>query len=410
MTAVATSDRGGAVATEDARPAPRPVLGAVEDRRETRRRLFMRLVFLVGLLAWTSLAAWWATYFYLSTLDVRNTTLRAYSAEERLEALQLEQKGLTEAQARAELEGTVFTLAPVPLSAEESEYPNEILRGGLKDRAVIVRPAERARLATQLRRKMIMLAGEGSLLVGLLFACLMALYRMLMGELHLRRHQESFVHAVTHELKSPLTGLRSLLQTLSTLDVPKEERRSYLELGVREIDRLDHLVANILLSSRLEAEAFRPNIADVDLAVQLGRLRDNKQHIFQERGGSISLQVPAGLRARADAEALETILENLVDNAIKYAPEHPTVKLSARTSGKRVLIDVADNGIGLSAADLEHVFNKFYRAPTGEQRQAKGTGLGLFIARALARTLGGELSASSEGPGKGTTFTLELPA
>jgi histidine kinase len=124
----------------------------------------------------------------------------------------------------------------------------------------------------------------------------------------------------------------------------------------------------------------------------------------------VAIDVAAGLCARADPEALETILENLVDNAAKYAPDKPTVTLRGRSEGRRVYIDVVDNGIGLAAADVARVFNKFYRAPTGEQRQAKGTGLGLFIARGLVRTLGGELTVRSDGPGRGTTFTVELPA
>ncbi len=388
----------------------RPVVGPLDDRRDLRRVQVTRILFLVGLLAWSSLAAWWATYFYRSSLEVRNATLRAYTAEQKLAAADLERRGLTPDAARLELSYTLFTIAPTPLQPDEEAYPSDVLHGRLLGSAIVVRPEERERLRTQLRRKMIMLAGEGSLLVGLLFACLLVMYRMLMSELHLRRHQESFVHAVTHELKSPLTGLRSLLQTLSTLDVPKEDRRSYLDLGVREIDRLDHLVANILLSSRLEADAFRPNITDVDIVSALSHLRESKLHIFQERGGSVSIEAPTGLCARADPEALETILENLIDNAAKYAPERPAVTLRGRSAGRRVFIDVVDNGIGLAAGDVARVFNKFYRAPTGEQRQAKGSGLGLFIARGLARTLGGEITVASDGPGRGTTFTVELPA
>ena len=353
----------------------------------------MRLLFLIGLLSWTSLAALkWATYFYRSSIEVRNATLRAYSAEEKLNVIDLERRRVDPEEARTDLQGTVFDIARRPLSTDENEYPSEVLRGRLEGQSIIVRSAERQRLRHQLRRKMIMLAGEGSLLVGLLFACLVALYRMLMGELHLRRHQESFVHSVTHELKSPLTGLRSLLQSLATLDIPKADRATYVELGVREIDRLDQLVANILLSSRLEAAAFKPQITTVDVTVTLKQLHDAKSRLFDERGGVLKIESPETLSVRADPQAMNVILQNLVDNALKYSPDKPTVHLSVRRDGIRVLIELADHGIGLEAADQARIFRKFYRAPTGELNQAKGSGLGLFIARGLARSLHGDLT------------------
>jgi signal transduction histidine kinase len=390
-------------------PRVRAALGHLEDRHSTRRVLAMRILFLVGLIAWSSLAAWWATYFYRSSIEVRHAILRAYSAEERLSVVELEQRALDEGSARQELGGTVFTIASLPLSADEEAYPHEVLRGRLSGKAITVDATERQRLKTELHRKMVMLAGEGSLLVGLLFACLLALYRMLMGELNLRRHQESFVHSVTHELKSPLAGLRSLLQTLAALEIPKAERTTYAELGVREIDRLDHLVANILLSSKLEAESFRPVISDVDIGGILASVREAKLHVFQERSGGIELAASKDAVAKGDGEAVETILSNLVDNALKYSRGKPHVRLSTRREGRWLRVDVTDHGIGLSPQEAARVFQKFYRAPPGEQQHAKGSGLGLFIARGLAQSLGGRLSVQSEGPGKGSTFTLSLP-
>jgi signal transduction histidine kinase len=369
----------------------------------------MRLLFLVGLLAWSSLAAWWATYFYRSTLEVQRATLRAYSAEQKLDDLEIEQRQLNVDQAREELQGTVFAIAPRPLSQEESRYPNEVLRGRLDGLAIVVSPEERTRLESLLRRKMIMLAGEGSVLVGLLFACLMVLYRMLVGELQLRRQQESFVHSVTHELKSPLTGLRSLLQSFAALDIPMPERAAYADLGLREIERLDRLVANILLSSRLEADAFRPQATEIDVGASLRRIQERQLHVFKERGGDLLLEVTGPLTGRGDEEAVDVIVRNLVDNALKYSAEKPVVHLRGRMDGAQIVIDVQDNGIGLSEVDQARVFRKFYRAAEGEVRHAKGSGLGLFIARGLARAMQGELSVQSAGPGTGSTFTLTLP-
>ena len=150
-------------------------------------------------------------------------------------------------------------------------------------------------------------------------------------------------------------------------------------------------------------------IARLDVASILASVREAKLHSFRERGGEIVLEVTGPLVAYGNAEAVETILANLVDNALKYSTEKPRVTLSARREDRRLLVDVKDNGIGLSRQEVVRVFHKFYRAPGGEERHAKGSGLGLFIARGLAESFGGRLRATSEGPGKGSTFTLSLP-
>jgi signal transduction histidine kinase len=394
----------------------RPVRFAMRglaDGRDARRILAMRLLFLIGLFAWASLAAWWATYFYRSSLEVRDSTLRAYRAEEQLDARDIFFATADKEQAAKWLHDSVFTFSAWPLNADEQEFPFTRIQdsnGLYRDYAIVVKPEERERLRNQLRRKMIMLAGEGSLLIGLLLACLMVMYRMLSAELLLRRQQESFVHSVTHELKSPLTGLRSLLQSLATLEIPKDDRKAYLDMGVDEIDRLDHLVANILLSSRIDARAFRPSVTNVDITSSVKRLSEKKARLFEEHGGELKVELPANLLAKTDQESLETILGNIVDNALKYSAERPVVAISAREAGKRIFIDVKDNGIGLAGGDESRIFNRFYRTPSGEKSKAKGSGLGLFIARGLARSLGGDVTAHSDGPGRGTTFSIRLPA
>lgn len=384
---------------------PRPsALGQLEDRRQIRRVRLVRGLFVLGLVTWTTLAAWWATYFYRSDQQVRVATLRAYASEERLLAQGVCLSGTWKGGDRIGM--TPFALAAPPLDAETLEFP--AFRAAGCDLMVVVAPEERARLRTEAHRKLVMLAGEGTLLVGLLFACLVGLYRLLDGEWRLNRQTESFVHAVTHELRSPLAGLRALLQSFETLEMPRAERREYVALGLREIARLDQLVSNVLLSSRLDAEAYAAKLEDVDVHAALARARERKLLVASEQGGRIEL-APGSARARVDPEALDVILENLVDNAIKYSQGAPSVVLAARVEGRKCLVSVVDSGIGIEKRDLARVFEKFYRAPDGAVREAKGSGLGLSIARQLARACGGEIRAKSDGRGKGTAFTLELP-
>jgi two-component system sensor histidine kinase CiaH len=409
----ANAKAGAARTAENAAPArPRlSAIGRLEDRRQVRRVRVVRALFVVGLLTWTSLAGWWATYFYRSTQAVRDAKLQMYAAIEMLYARELDPRHLT-------LVGApdLFQLVPLPLDEDARAFPfvEVPLAETPAERsahppthAIVVHPGERARLHHDSARKMWMLAGEGTLLVGLLFVCLVALYRMLVSEWRLNRQTEGFVHAVTHELKSPLAGLRALLQSFQKLELTAAERGTYVEMGLAEVARLDQLVGNILLSTRLEADAFTPRLETIDLDAVLARLAGRRQLRFQERGGHLLVEGDGGT-VQADPEALETILENLVDNGLKYSPGVPEVRLRTKRVGGRVLLSVEDRGIGLTRAESARVFEKFYRTPDGEVQAAKGTGLGLFIARGLARACGGELRVESAGRGTGARFELEL--
>lgn len=368
----------------------------------------MQVLFVLGMLTWGSLTTWWVVFFHRTYQDQVREQLRAYFAEERLLAATV---GATDDLQRFlhALEGTPYTLASLPLTEEILEFPVQPLDGAFTGQAIVLRPEIRERLRTEARRKLVMVAGEGTLLITLLFACLVGLYRMLVSEWRLNQQRERFAHTISHELRSPLAGLRALLQSLRDIDLPKQERDPLVDLGMTEVRRLDGLVENILLSSRLEAGGFEPSIGEVDLTEILRRIHDRKRLLALERGGSLTLDLPDEPQLlRADKQAVETILENLVDNAIKYGSDQPNVVVRVVGHEGRLRVVVEDDGIGLSPDDRERIFERFYRARRGETQVAKGSGLGLFIARRLARACGGDLTADSAGPGKGSRFTLDL--
>lgn len=386
----------------------RTALARVDERRRTRRVRAMRVLFGLGLVAWTSLAVWWAAYFYRSYQQLRETTMRAYAAEELLVARELGQTSLPPAQALP----AIFQVVPLPLDEDTLSFPYVELpvAAGDKTHALVVAETERRRLHHESRTKLIMLAGEGSVLVGLLFVCFIVMYRMLVSQWRLNRQTEAFVSAVTHELKSPIAGLRALLETLRSIQMPAEERATYHAMGLDEVRRLDRLVNNVLLSSRLEGASYTPHPQPIDLRATLQRIGERKRLYAHEQGGEITVSIGAEV-ATFDPEAFEIVVENLVDNALKYSPVAPAIEIDARPApAAMVEVRVRDNGHGIARDDLPHVFDKFWRSRHTEQTQAKGTGLGLFIARELARASGGELRVESEGLGKGTTFVLVLPA
>lgn len=384
-------------------------LARLEERSDARRTNLFRLLFVVGLLAWGSLAAWWATYLYISDHQIRATTLRAYYAEERHFALALSLAGPTH-DADAALAGTPFRIEKLPLEDEVREFPVVELDGLREGWAIVVRPEERARIRLEARSKLLMLAGEGSLLVALIFASLIGLHRMLLTQWRMNRRMEAFVHTMTHELKSPIAGVRALLESLRTLDLPRKERTEYLDLGLAEIGRLDRMVGNILMSSRIEAAAFTPKVEQVRLTPVLERLRERKALLFREKGGALELDLTGAESVQADPEALDTILENLLDNALKYGGTPPRVAVYVTPSPDALVrITVEDHGPGLTRDAAQRIFRKFHReGADDETRREKGTGLGLYIARSLARACGGDLRAESDGPGRGARFHLEL--
>ncbi len=380
----------------------------IEDRRQQRRVRAMRALFVVGLVVWTSIAVWWAVYFHRATVAVRDAQLQSLSATQLLYA-----RDFHRAPDLVDFSRTLpasLEVATLPIGPEAALFPHVLVPvgQGQASHAIVLSAAERHRLEHEVQRKTVMLAGEGSLLITLLFVVHFALYRMLEGAWRLNRQRDSFVHAVTHEFKSPLAGLRALLQSLEMLELGPEERRQVMQMGLGEIARLDRMVGNILLSTQLDAHALKSDVTTVDLAEILHALAGRKRLLFAERGGSLTLDLgPAA--ARFDAEALDAILENLIENALKYSPNAPVVRISTRPDGASIALTVEDEGVGIAASDLPHLFEKFYRAPAGEQVSAKGTGLGLFIARGLARASGGDLVAASDGPGRGARFTLRLP-
>lgn len=373
-------------------------LGSLEDRRQVRRVRIVRALFLVALLSWGSLTAWWATYFARANRQIQDLQMELHAATVHdLAALARQDPSVV-------TKWKTYALVHGTPSEDEAAFPFARVDA---DHVVVVADQERRRLRTESRSKAIMLAGEGTLLFALLFACLVALYRLLLSEWRLNRQTEAFVHAVTHELKSPLAGLRALLQSFRTIRMSPEEAAGYHELGLVEVARLEHLVGNILLSSRLEAASYRPQPTVVELGQAARRVAERKQIRLRELQGEVV--VTGSVEAFVDPEALDTIVENLVDNALKYGGEPPHVRIEVSRVGQTARLAVIDDGPGIEPGERARVFEKFYRSPEGERRHAKGTGLGLYLCRGLAWASRGVLRVEDGPDGRGCAFVLELP-
>lgn len=220
--------------------------------------------------------------------------------------------------------------------------------------------------------------------------------------------RREFLATVAHEIRTPITSIQGYAQTLAGPNVSEAEREEFLRTIHRNAVRVGELVESLLELEALQAGAGRPlDRQPVAIEHVVRHIVDTLRERTEKRGASIALDVPPGLSALADADALERILLNLTDNAIRHGGAGVAVTIAARSEAGRVVVTVRDTGPGIPEAHRSRVFERFHRAPSSGDRERRGTGLGLAIARELAHAMGGSLDLVA---GPETAFVLTLPA
>lgn len=220
--------------------------------------------------------------------------------------------------------------------------------------------------------------------------------------------QRNIISQVTHELKSPLASIQLHLETIR-LRRPSEERLdSFVGTMLADTDRLHYLINNLLMAARLEQRRKLSERRLTDLTQLVG------EHVERERGtlpqgGSISFEAPPSLKALVDPEEMSMVVRNLFENAILYSPQSPDISVRLVRNGTWLQLSVQDRGRGLDIKEQKKVFERFYRVqPPGDT--IRGTGLGLYIVESVIKGYGGTAGVTSDGPGKGCTFTVKFPA
>jgi len=226
------------------------------------------------------------------------------------------------------------------------------------------------------------------------------------------RKQDTFIDSVTHELKSPLASLQLCLETLGRPELISSDREHLRGMMLDDVDRLRSFIDDVLEANRLSyARAGMLNLSDVRLAELTEQCVEAVRVRHKLAPEEVTVDVGDELVVSTDRAALEIVVKNLIDNAVKYSGRPAQVEVSARRETERkVLIEVRDRGIGIDPKDLKRVFHRFYRVEDQEVRERRGTGLGLFVVSALVKQLGGKVEALSEGRGRGTTVRVELPS
>jgi signal transduction histidine kinase len=244
----------------------------------------------------------------------------------------------------------------------------------------------------------------------MLLAGLALVWTNVRRELKLSRLKSDFVANVSHELKTPLALIRLFAETLELGRVPTEEKKQqYHRIINKESRRLTQLINNILDFSRIEAGRKEYRLTRTDLAAVVRDVVDAYRFPIEQQGFELDLAVAEDLpEMETDPEALSQALINLLNNAIKYSPEEKRIAVSVRREEDRVLVSVADRGIGIPKAEQKRIFEKFYRVESSLVHTTKGSGLGLALVQHITEAHGGRVEVTSA-PGEGSTFTLSLP-
>lgn len=259
------------------------------------------------------------------------------------------------------------------------------------------------------QRRVLMVVSEGVFFWLGMAAVVALLWRMLRQEAVLEQQRQNFISAVTHELKTPIAGIRLSLETVLSGRADGESQRQFLRNALADAERLQNLVEKILELTRFASGVHRLNIQLSDLSQLVEEELMSAQVRAKARGVKLIPQIAPGVMVPHDGEGVAIILSNLLENAFKYASQSdPTVWVKLGVEEGQAVLEVKDNGIGIPPEELRKIFGVFYRGGDEVARRTPGTGIGLFVAREIARAHGGKLLAESPGPGQGATFRLIL--
>jgi two-component system, OmpR family, sensor histidine kinase SenX3 len=235
----------------------------------------------------------------------------------------------------------------------------------------------------------------------------------LVREVKRNERHDSFLNAVTHELKTPITSIRLYLETLQRRELPEAQRKEFYEIMLSDSERLLATVEQVLKAGEVGQRArnqVRLQVQFDDVVRDCIRTTLLRYHLEESTIHLIVDPKAEQIAVVGNPEDLRTAVLNIMDNAVKYSPQGPQLEVRLSLDGDAwLMLTVSDHGLGIAQPHLERIFRRFYRVPARNVFRIKGTGLGLFLVRSIARQHGGDVVAESEGEGRGATIRMQLP-
>jgi signal transduction histidine kinase len=259
-------------------------------------------------------------------------------------------------------------------------------------------------LNEKLHKRWVMISSEGAVFIFLLLLGGYQIRKTLKKETALAQQQKNFLLSVTHELKSPIASTKLQLQTLQKRELDRQKQQEIISNAISDTDRLNNLVENILVASRIENNVFTLHKEDYNLSEYLteGMKQTISSFNYKQK---VLLDIDPDIHLSIDRTSFPSIVLNLFENAVKYSPQDSTIKISLKKKNGKVLLSVADEGMGIPAAEKKNIFGRFYRVGNEDTRKTKGTGLGLFIVSYLVEQHGGIITVKDNQP-KGSVFEV----
>lgn len=277
------------------------------------------------------------------------------------------------------------------LIVQKAGSPEEIVKSGEE-------------LAKKLHSKWMMVVGESTIFFFLLLLGFLKIRNSIKKEAAFAQQQKNFLLSVTHELKSPIASTRLQLETLQKRELDKAKQQEILANAIKDTDRLNSLVENILLAAKIETidsnvKSEKINLSEVVKSILASETKlHSSTHIVKSH-------IQENLFLEIDSESVHSILSNLIENAVKYSEKESEIIVTLKQENNQIKLLVEDQGIGISDEEKENIFKKFYRIGNEETRSAKGTGLGLYIVKILVEKNKGTINVKNNSP-KGSKFEV----
>ncbi len=268
-------------------------------------------------------------------------------------------------------------------------------------------------LEQQQRGYIRMFAFEGPFFVLVVLFGLYIIALSLRTERELKRRQQNFLSAISHEFRTPIGTLRLLIETALYRSLSPEKQRDYLQRMDRELTRLETTSEQVLASARLEQTGTSPQLTATELNREVREIVQRSKPGLEARGVSLLVDYsPESLPVSLEPSAFNIVINNLLDNAVKYSPEdNKPIRLHLETRGHLVMLHVEDQGVGISESEAKNIFDKFYRVGSEMTRDSTGVGLGLYLVKSITEAMNGwvKYEALDKEQGRGSRFTVILP-